>query len=56
MTSKELLKDKKNVALLRLLQERPRAPIAELARTIGMSGPAVKERILRLEENGILQS
>ena len=56
MTSKELLQDKKNVALLRLLQEKPRAPIAELARTIRMSGPAVKERILRLEESGILQS
>lgn len=53
--SKALLADKKNVALLRRLQKDPRAPVAELARGIGMSGPAVKERLVRLEESGVLQ-
>src|SRR5262249_56604412 len=49
-----LLNDPKNLELLRLLEKNPRAPISQLARRIGMSNPAVKERMLRLEENGIL--
>jgi Lrp/AsnC family transcriptional regulator, leucine-responsive regulatory protein len=55
MNNKGLLADTKNVELLRLLQKRPRASIADLARKIGMSNPAVKERLLRLEESGILE-
>lgn len=54
MNNKGILGDDKNLALLRLLEKDPRAPIAQLARRIGMSNPAVKERILRLEETGIL--
>jgi Lrp/AsnC family transcriptional regulator, leucine-responsive regulatory protein len=54
MKKKDLLTDHKNLALLRLLEKNPRAPISQLARRIGMSNPAVKERILRLEETGIL--
>jgi len=54
MNNKGLLTDDKNVTLLRLLEKNPRAPISQLARRIGMSNPAVKERILRLEESGIL--
>jgi Lrp/AsnC family transcriptional regulator, leucine-responsive regulatory protein len=52
--SNAILNDHKNLALLRLLEKNPRAPISHLARRIGMSNPAVKERILRLEETGIL--
>lgn len=54
MNNKGLLADRKNLMLLRLLEKNPRAPISQLARRIGMSNPAVKERILRLEETGIL--
>lgn len=54
MNNKALLSDHKNIALLRLLEKNPRAPISQLARRIGMSNPAVKERILRLWECGIL--
>lgn len=54
MNSKGLLADDKNLTLLRLLEKNPRAPITQLARRIGMSSPAVKERILRLEESGVL--
>lgn len=54
MNTKGLLADQKNLTLLRLLEKNPRAPISQLARRIGMSDPAVKERILRLEESGIL--
>lgn len=49
-----LLADRKNRELLRLLQRDPRVTVAELARRIRMSGPAVKERLLRLEDSGIL--
>jgi Lrp/AsnC family leucine-responsive transcriptional regulator len=47
--------DAKNIELLRLLQEDPRQPIAELARRVGMSGPAVRERVQRLEEAGVIR-
>jgi Lrp/AsnC family transcriptional regulator, leucine-responsive regulatory protein len=55
MNNRGLLQDQKNLELLRLLQKRPRVPISELARKIGMSNPAVKERVLRLQESGILE-
>jgi Lrp/AsnC family leucine-responsive transcriptional regulator len=54
MKTKGVWGDHKNLELLRLLQKNPRASVSELARRIGMSNPAVKERILRLEERGIL--
>jgi Lrp/AsnC family leucine-responsive transcriptional regulator len=54
MSHKDVLMDHKNITLLRLLEKDPRSPVSHLARQIGMSSPAVKERILRLEESGIL--
>jgi Lrp/AsnC family transcriptional regulator, leucine-responsive regulatory protein len=54
--TKALLNDRKNVELLKLLQRDPRTTVAELARRVGMSGPAVKERVLRLEESGIIEA
>lgn len=54
VTTTTLLSDRKNLELLRLLQRDPRVSVAELARRIRMSGPAVKERLLRLGESGIL--
>lgn len=48
------LGDPTNIELLRLLQKDPRASISDLARRVGMSNPAVKERVLRLEESGIV--
>jgi len=50
-----LLRDARNVQLIRLLQSDPRTPVSELARRIGMSAPAVKERLLRLEETGVIR-
>jgi Lrp/AsnC family leucine-responsive transcriptional regulator len=49
-----LLRDTKNLELLRLLLRDPRAAIADLARGIGMSAPAARERLQRLEESGII--
>lgn len=50
-----LLQDARNLELIRLLQEDPRASISELARRIGMSAPSVKERLMRLEEAGVIR-
>lgn len=44
-----------NIRLLAELRENPRLAISELGRRIGMSSPAVAERIRRLEESGIIR-
>ena len=51
----DLLLDARNVKLLRLLRDDPRGSVSEMARHIGMSAPAVRERIQRLEEAGIIR-
>ena len=43
-----------NLRLLRDLQLDPRLPTARLARKLGMSAPAVSERIQRLREAGVI--
>ena len=40
--------------LLRRLRSDPRAGVAALARGMGMSAPAVRERLARLEEAGVI--
>jgi Lrp/AsnC family leucine-responsive transcriptional regulator len=50
----DLLADPRNVALLRLLSADPRISVSALARRIGMSAPAIRERIARLEEAGVI--
>jgi len=50
-----LARDACNAKLLRLLQADPRMSVSELARRVGMSSPAVKERIQRLEDAGIIK-
>jgi Lrp/AsnC family leucine-responsive transcriptional regulator len=52
----EMLRDRRNVELLSLLRDDPRLGTSELARRVGMSAPAVRERILRMEEAGIIRS
>jgi len=54
MNNGGLLGDPTNLELLRLLENNPRASISDLARHVRMSNPAVKERIIRLEESGIV--
>jgi Lrp/AsnC family leucine-responsive transcriptional regulator len=49
-----LLHDRRNVELLRLLRDDPRIGTSELARRVGMSAPAVRERVSRLEEAGVI--
>ena len=54
MDIKEVIKDHKNIEILKLLQRNPRMSIAELARKIRMSNPAAKERVRRLENSGVI--
>ena len=50
-----MLHDRRNVELLSQLRDDPRLNTSELARRVGMSAPAVRERILRMEEAGIIR-
>src|SRR5215471_9352356 len=46
--------DGTNLDLLRQLRSAPRIAISELARRVGMSAPAVRDRIARLEDLGVI--
>ncbi|GIH04057.1 AsnC family transcriptional regulator [Rhizocola hellebori] len=48
------LLDAVNLQLLSELQDNPRLPMSELARRVGMSAPAVTERVQRLETAGVI--
>jgi Lrp/AsnC family transcriptional regulator, leucine-responsive regulatory protein len=48
------LLDEVNLRLLELLQQDPRLTMAELSRRVGMSAPAVTERVQRLELGGVI--
>jgi Lrp/AsnC family leucine-responsive transcriptional regulator len=55
MSVSKLLLDDRNRKLLAALMKNPRASIATLARRVGLSAPAVRERLLRLEESGVIK-
>jgi Lrp/AsnC family transcriptional regulator, leucine-responsive regulatory protein len=48
--------DEVDQALIALLSENARLPIAELARSVGLSAPSVAERLRRLEEDGVVKA
>ena len=54
MTVSKLLLDSRNQKLLAALLKNPRASITDLARKVGLSAPATRERMLRLEEAGVI--
>jgi Lrp/AsnC family leucine-responsive transcriptional regulator len=47
--------DAVNIRVLEELQRDPRVTMSELGRRVGMSSPAVTERVRRLEEAGVIQ-
>jgi Lrp/AsnC family leucine-responsive transcriptional regulator len=47
--------DRKDIQILEALQTNARTPLAELGRSIGLSQPAISERVKRLEEAGIIE-
>jgi len=55
LPSNGLLADPTNASLIRLLRDDPRTSVSELARQVGMSAPAVRERIQRLEEARVIR-
>src|SRR5215472_12061109 len=50
----DLQVDAVNLQILTELRDAPRLPMAELARRVGMSAPAVTERVQRLERAGVI--
>jgi Lrp/AsnC family leucine-responsive transcriptional regulator len=52
--SRARLLDSVNLRLLSELQDNPRLSMSELARRIGMSAPAITERVQRLETAGVI--
>jgi Lrp/AsnC family leucine-responsive transcriptional regulator len=53
--SRSDLLDDTNRRLLALLAADPRLPVTALARRVGMSAPAVRDRLTRLEEAGVIR-
>ena len=54
MTDPSALLDTVNRRLLRELAAEPRITMSALARRVGMSAPAVTERVQRLEQAGVI--
>jgi Lrp/AsnC family leucine-responsive transcriptional regulator len=54
MNSRTFDLDAKDLAILEALQADGRVPLAELGRKVGLSQPAMSERVKRLEERGII--
>ncbi len=54
-TPSESLSDMVNLRILKELQHDPRVTMSELGRRVGLSSPAVAERVRRLEETGVIQ-
>jgi len=52
--SGKALRDPTDVQILQALVDDPRLGTAELARRVGMSAPAVRERVQRLEDTGVI--
>lgn len=48
--------DETDMEILSLLAENARRPFSEIGDTVGLSGPAVSDRVTRLEEAGIINN
>lgn len=54
-TASDSVTDEVNLRILTELQRNPRLTMSELGRRVGLSSPAVTERVRRLEEQGVIQ-
>jgi len=54
-TPADSLADPVNTRILMEMQKNPRLTMTELGRRVGLSSPAVTERVRRLEEMGVIQ-
>lgn len=50
-----MIRDARNVQILSILGSNPRISVSELARRVKMSAPAIRERIQRMEDAGIIK-
>lgn len=50
----ERLLDEAGMEILRALQDNARISFAELGRKVGLSGPAITDRVRKMEESGII--
>ncbi|MEO0334627.1 MAG: Lrp/AsnC family transcriptional regulator [Bacteroidota bacterium] len=48
--------DQLNQGILRKLQENARVSVSEISKEVGLTAPAIAERIRRMEEAGIIQA
>ena len=48
--------DETDKKILNLLKENARAPYSEIAQQVALSSPAVKERITKMEDLGIIET
>lgn len=48
--------DETDMEILSLLAENARRPFSEIGDTVGLSGPAVSDRVTRLQESGIINN
>lgn len=55
ITSQVISLDKKDLAILRLLQQNARITVKEISSTIQLSSTPVHERIKRMEESGVIK-
>lgn len=54
-TPSDTVADTVNLRILAELQGNPRLTMADLGRRVGLSSPAVTERVRRLEESGVIR-
>jgi Lrp/AsnC family leucine-responsive transcriptional regulator len=54
LTTPDYMPDKKDLAILKLLQENARITVKEIAEKVHLSTTPVHERIKRLEESGVI--
>ncbi|MCU4925982.1 AsnC family transcriptional regulator [Halobacteria archaeon AArc-dxtr1] len=47
--------DETDAEILAMLQENARRPFSEIAERVGLSGPAVSDRVTRLQEAGVIE-
>nr|WKN39972.1 Lrp/AsnC family transcriptional regulator [Tunicatimonas sp. TK19036] len=48
--------DSLNQKILKKLQQNARVPVSEISKEVGLSAPAIAERIRRMEESGLIRS
>ncbi len=54
MPDNQICLDKTDWCIIKALEENARSTFTEIGQTVGLTAPAVRERIRRMEENGLI--